>query len=93
MEGFDSNWDQVFAQDKVYADNTIPPLRLYKYIFARSVATAGTTLVAGREMMWSEIYGLQPRVMVSENLAREMWGTPSAAIGKRLRESPKMPWH
>jgi hypothetical protein len=31
--------------------------------------------------------------MVSENLAREMWGTPSAAIGKRLRESPKMPWH
>jgi predicted lysophospholipase L1 biosynthesis ABC-type transport system permease subunit len=22
-----------------------------------------------------------------------MWGTPSAAIGKRLREFPKMPWH
>jgi FtsX-like permease family len=32
-------------------------------------------------------------VMVSENLAREMWGTPSAAIGKRLREFSKMPWH
>jgi len=31
--------------------------------------------------------------MVSENLAREMWGTPSAAIGKRLRELPSMPWH
>jgi predicted lysophospholipase L1 biosynthesis ABC-type transport system permease subunit len=31
--------------------------------------------------------------MVSENLAREMWGTPSAAIGKRVREFPKMPWH
>jgi predicted lysophospholipase L1 biosynthesis ABC-type transport system permease subunit len=31
--------------------------------------------------------------MVSENLARELWGTPSAAIGKRLREFPKMPWH
>jgi len=93
MEGFDSNWDQVFAQDKVYADNTIPPLRLYKYISPDLLQTAGTTLVAGREMMWSEIYGLQPRVMVSENLAREMWGTPSAAIGKRLRESPKMPWH
>ncbi len=31
--------------------------------------------------------------MVSENLAREMWGTPSAAIGKQLREFPSMPWH
>jgi predicted permease len=93
MEGLDSSWDEVFAQDKVYADNTIPPLRLYKYISPDLLQTAGTTLVAGREMTWSEIYGLQPRVMVSENLAREMWGTPSAAIGKRLRESPKMPWH
>jgi hypothetical protein len=31
--------------------------------------------------------------MVSEGLAREMWGTPSAAIGKHVREFPKMPWH
>jgi len=44
-------------------------------------------------MTWNEIYGLQPVAMVSENLAREMWGPPSAAIGKRLREFPNMPWH
>ena len=44
-------------------------------------------------MTWSEVYGLQSKVMVSENLAHEMWGSPSAAIGKRLREFPKMPWH
>jgi predicted lysophospholipase L1 biosynthesis ABC-type transport system permease subunit len=31
--------------------------------------------------------------MVSENLARELWGSPSAAIGKQLTEFPKMPWH
>jgi len=31
--------------------------------------------------------------MISENLAREMWGAPSAAIGKRVREVPTMPWH
>lgn len=44
-------------------------------------------------MTWSDVYGLRPVMMVSENLARDMWGTPSAAIGKRLREFPKMPWH
>jgi len=93
MEGFDSAWDEIFAEDKVYEDNTIPPLRLYKYISPGLLQTAGTRLVAGREMTWSEIYGLQPVVMVSENFAREIWGTPSAAIGKRLREVPMQPWH
>jgi predicted permease len=93
MEGFDSAWDEIFAEDKVYADNTIAPLRLYKYISPGLLQTAGTRLVAGREITWSEIYGLQPVVMISENLAREMWGTPSAAIGKHVREFPKMPWH
>ena len=93
MEGFDSDWDEIFAQDKVYAENTIAPLRLYKHISPGLLQTAGTRLIAGREMTWSEVYGVRPVVMVSENLAREMWGTPSAAIGKRLREFPKMPWH
>ena len=93
MEGFDSAWDEIFAQDKVYADNTIAPLRLYKYISPGLLQTAGTRLVAGREITWNEVYGLQPVVMISENLARELWGTPSAAIGKHLSEFPKMPWH
>src|SRR5215471_10666701 len=93
MEGFDSSWDEIFAQDKAYAENTIAPLRLYKYASPGLLQTAGTRLVVGREITWSEIYGLQPVVMVSEGLAREMWGTPSAAIGKHVREFPKMPWH
>jgi len=93
MEGFDSEWDQIYAQDKIYADNTIPPLRLYKHLSPGLLQTTGAKLVAGRDMTWNEIYGFQPVVMVSENLAREMWGTPSAAIGKRLREFPMMPWH
>lgn len=93
MEGFDSDWNEIFAEDKVYAENTIAPLRLFKYISPGFLKTAATRLVAGREMTWSEIYKLQPVVMVSENLAREMWGSPSAAIGKRIREFSGMPWY
>ena len=92
MEGFDSDWDEIFAEDKAYADNTIPPLRLYKHISPGLLQTAGTRLVAGREITWSEIYALRPVVMISENLARELWGTPSAAVGKHLREFQNMPW-
>jgi predicted permease len=93
MEGFDSDWDEILAEDKIYSDNVIAPLRLYKHISPGFLQTAGTRLAAGREFTWSEVYGLQPVAMVSENLAREMWGTPTAAIGKRLREFSSMPWH
>jgi len=92
MEGFDSRWDEIYAEGKAYADNTIPPLRLYKNISPGLLHTAGTRLVAGREMTWGEIYALRPVVMISENLARELWGTPSAAIGKHVREFSNMPW-
>jgi predicted permease len=93
MEGFGSDWDCIFAQDKIYPDGVMPPLRLYKYISPGFLRAAGTQLLAGREFTWDEVYGLRPVVMISENLAREMWGTPSAAIGKQLREFSSMPWH
>jgi predicted permease len=93
MEGFDSDWDAIYAQDKTYSDDEIPPLRLYKHISPGFLQTAGTRIIAGRELTWTEVYGRSPVVMVSENLAHVMWGTPSAAIGKRLREFPSMPWH
>ena len=93
MEGFDSAWDEIFAEDKVYSADLIAPLRLYKYVSPGFLQTAGTRLVAGRETTWGEVYALRPVVMISENLAREMWGTPSAAIGKHLREFSNMPWH
>jgi len=93
MEGFDSAWDCIFAQDKTYPDNVMAPLRLYKNISPGFLETAGTRLIAGREFTWNEVYGLRPVVMISENLAREIWGTPSAALGKQLREFSSMPWH
>jgi len=93
MEGFDAPWDAIYARDKVYADGAIPPLRLFKYVSPDFFLTAGTRIVAGRGLTWTEVYGQRPVVMVSEKLAREMWGTPSAAIGKQLTEFPSMPWH
>jgi predicted permease len=92
MEGFEPNWDEIFIEDKVYPADVIPPFRLYKYVSPGFLQTAGTRLVAGREMTWSEVYAQRPVVMISENLAREMWGTPSAAVGRHVREFSNMPW-
>jgi predicted permease len=45
----------------------------------------GTPLIAGRDLTWAETYGKRPVALVSENLAREYWGTPENALGKHIR--------
>ncbi|HTC32754.1 MAG TPA: ABC transporter permease [Bryobacteraceae bacterium] len=92
MEGFGSMWDSIFAENKTYSANEIPPLRFYKYVSPEFFHTAGTRIVAGRDMTWTDVYGRRPVVLLSDNLARELWGTPSAALGKRIREFEGMPW-
>ena len=93
MEGLDTDWDVIFIEGRNYPKDEIPPLYQYKHVSPGFLQTVGTRTIAGRELAWGEIYGLQPVVLVSENLAREMWGTPAAAVGKRLREFDSMPWH
>ncbi len=92
MEGFGSMWDSIFVEDKTYPATEIPPLRYYKYVSPQFFHTAGTRIVAGRDLTWTEVYNLRPVVMVSDNLAREIWGSPAAAVGKRIREFPGLPW-
>jgi predicted permease len=91
MEGIEAGWDQIFAEGKTYVGEN-PPLRLFNNVSPGFFHTAETRIVAGREFTWPEIYNRLPVVIVSENLAREMWGSPSAAIGKRIRRWTSMPW-
>jgi predicted permease len=91
MEGFNSN-DVLFAQDKTYAAGQIPPIRRFRFISPGYLQTVGTSLVTGRDFTWTDLYGLRDVAIVSENLAREMWGSPTAALGKRIREGMNDPW-
>jgi len=72
------------AEDKTYAPG-IPLLRRSKSVAPDYFKTLGTPLLAGRDFTWSEIFDNRPVAIVSENMAREMWGEPSAALGKRIR--------
>jgi predicted permease len=92
MEGFDSDWDTVFIEGKTYHKGELPPLHFYKHVSPGFLAAAGTRIISGRDFTWDDVYGLRPVVMVSENLAREAWGTEENAIGKRLTEDPGLPW-
>jgi predicted permease len=44
----------------------------------------GTGLLAGREFDWTDIFDRREVAMLSANLARDLWGSPQAAIGKRI---------
>jgi predicted permease len=92
MSGGEPAWDEIMVEGKSYAGEE-PPLRLYNFVSPGYFHTAGTKFVAGRDFTWTDIYGLRPVGIVSEGLARELWGSPEAAIGKRFREYPSMPWH
>jgi predicted permease len=52
----------------------------------------GTRFVAGRDLAWADVDERRPVTVVSENLARELWGEPLAALGKRIRWNASGPW-
>jgi predicted permease len=91
MDGFDSN-DPVFVEDFPAPPGRIPPLRRFKWVSERYFETMGRPLLAGRTLTWRDAYEMQPVVVISENLAREFWKEPAAAVGRRIRQTPNNPW-
>jgi hypothetical protein len=63
-----------------------PPNRQVKIVSPGLFRTLGTPLAAGRDFAWTDLHGMRDVAIVSENLARELWGTPAAALGRRVRE-------
>jgi predicted permease len=84
--------DLLYAEDKHYGEGQIPPLRRYRFTAPGIFQTIGTPLMAGRDFTWTDLYEKRRVAIVSENTAREMWGSPGAALGKRIREGLKDPW-
>jgi predicted permease len=87
-----NSYDPVFAQDKTYRPGELGALRRFKFISPGFLQTLGTPLVAGRDITWTEIYNKMPVVLVSENMARELWHTPAEALGKRIRVGNTDDW-
>jgi len=90
--GGEESSDPLYAEDKSYREGTIPPLRRYKWIAPGYFATMGQRMLAGRDLTLTELYNSTSVALISENTAREMWGSPEAAIGKRIRSSVKDDW-
>ncbi len=91
MEGIPLDWDLIAPEGKNFSQGEIPPVRIFKRVSPGFFETQGTPLVAGRDYTWTDIYGRRRYAIVSENLARELWGSPAAALGKRFLTVPEAP--
>jgi len=88
MEAGRTQPNPLFVRDQAYTAGGTPPMRRFKWVAPDYFATIGTRFVAGRDITWSDIDTGGEVAVISESLAREIWGDPAAAIGKMVRESP-----
>jgi putative ABC transport system permease protein len=92
MDGED-NGNYAAIEEFPDPEGTMVKLRRFKSIGPGYFETMGNRMVAGRSITWNDIQEQRPVVIISEPLAREYWGEPAKAIGKRLRgSSPRFPW-
>jgi len=84
MDGWDSN-DALDVEDFPTEEGSLPPIRRFKWVTPGYFGTVGNPLVAGRDISWADIHDRAMVMVVTENLAREYWDDPGAALGKRMR--------
>ena len=77
--------DLLTPEGRVFTENDRPRLTQFKFVSPDYFATAGITLVKGRDITWTDTYEKRAVVLISENLAQREWGSVENALGKRLR--------
>jgi predicted permease len=77
----------LYVEGQRYEAGETAAIRRFQYVAPGYFATVGTRMVAGRDITWPDIDAGGKVAVISEGLARELWGEPEAALGKRVRES------
>jgi predicted permease len=76
--------NSIIVEGVSYAPGTTPPVRRMKTVSPGYFGAIGTRMIAGRDITWNDIYGRAKVAIISENFAREGWGSPAAALGGRI---------
>jgi predicted permease len=83
MDG-SSNSDPVYVEEVPPAPGQLPPIRRLKSVSPGWFETMGNPVRAGRVFEWRDVHERRNVAVVSESFAREYWGEPARALGKRL---------
>jgi predicted permease len=85
------NGNPVEVEGKTPADQ-VAPNRTTDRISPGLFAAQGTRLITGRDFTWDDVFQHRRVAIVSNDMARENWGTARNAIDQRIRMDRQGPW-
>jgi predicted permease len=86
LERYASNTMSIEVEGQVPpVGGDTPPARRNKYVSPGYFEAMGTRIIAGRDIMWSDIDAGGNVTLISEDFAREIAAQPGGALGKRIR--------
>jgi putative ABC transport system permease protein len=80
-------------EDRPLPSGQAGPIRRVKFISPGAFKTFGTPLLAGRDFSWPDLFDKREVAIISASIANQLWGSPGAAIGKRLRDGTGGVWY
>jgi hypothetical protein len=92
MEQVVTSWDGIDVEGAEDAGGRNMALRVFNTMSPGYLETMGTRVVAGRDLEWGDTDEPRRVALVSAGLARELWQSPEAALGKRIRPAGGGPW-
>ena len=91
LDGDGRNMSLVPYVDGVPAADGVARVWEIQNVSPGLLETLGTRIVSGRSITWDDVLNQRPVMLVSEALARREWGSPGAALGRRISAVPSTP--
>lgn len=79
-----AGFDPIFVEDFPLPEGQQARIRRFKWVGGGYHEALGNPVIAGRTITWDDIRHRLPVVMITEGMAREYWGDPAQAIGRRI---------
>jgi predicted permease len=77
--------DVIQIEDRPYVAGQTLRIHPMRWVSPGWFQTLGTRIIIGRDFTSSDVLQINRVVIISENMARSLWGDPARAIGKRIR--------
>jgi len=93
MDGED-NMNPFLVESEEPCSESCYRFRRFKTAGPGHFSTVGNPLVAGRDITWDDIFEARRVVVITDALARELWGDAREALGQRVKPyGDDRPWY
>jgi len=79
-----AGFDPVYLEDFPLPEGQQAPIKRFKWIGGGYHEALGNPVIAGRAITWRDIHDFSRVVMITDGFARQVWGDPAAAVGRRI---------